>query len=321
MLGLVHSFSDRIKTGIHRQYDYVKHKVTSIVYIITVFIVILWLSVFMYGTFYYTYVPSFSRVEHVHLEFSVCDDGVGMCSFPTANLSLLKEGEDEVFARGQIYSIILGIELPESPQNQNLGNFMVKLDLYNHAGKTITSVSRLAILHFRSMLLRIMDTFTFSPFLLFGWMEQRQSLSVEFFSKYQDDSYNPAIGAVIQVMSRKIDLYSTKLFIQAHFTGYRYILFHWPVFSAVFGISFNFVALLFIFTLSWYQFGRNDVSKSEFDMEPVDKPWARSELEPESGSGSVTPQLVGLQDDEETELLSTNRAEDSILECHTALQQ
>ncbi|XP_060063712.1 seipin-like [Ylistrum balloti] len=221
MLGRVRSYIDRIKSGLHRHFDYVKYKVTTILYIFTVFVVILWLAIFMYGTFYYTYVPAFSRVEPVHLEFSVCDDGVGMCSYPTANLSLLKEGEDEVFARGQTYSILLKIELPESPQNQNLGMFMVKLDLYNHAGKTVTSVSRFAILHFRSMLLRIMDTFFFCPFLLFGWMEQRQSLVVEFFSKYHDDSYNPAIGAVIQIMNKKIDLYSTKLFIQAHFTGYR----------------------------------------------------------------------------------------------------
>ncbi|XP_069117158.1 seipin-like [Argopecten irradians] len=307
MLGTIGNFSDRIKASLSRRFDYVKHKVASIVYIITVSVVILWLSVFMYGTFYYTYLPSFSRVEQVHLEFRVCDEGIGMCSFPTANLSLLRDGEDEVFARGQSYSVILEIQLPESPQNQNLGNFMVKLDLYNHLGKTITSISRLAILHYRSMLLRIMDTFTFSPLLLFGWMEQRQSLSVEFFSRYQDDSYNPTVGAVIQVMSKKIDLYSTKLFIQAHFTGYRYILFHWPVFSAVFGISFNFLALTFIFALSWYQFGRSDNTKEEFDTEHFDQPRTRRELE----QGQMIPELVGNVDDDDTD--------DSILECRTTL--
>ncbi|OWF51453.1 Seipin [Mizuhopecten yessoensis] len=264
---------------------------------------------------------------------SVGEDGVGICSFPTANISLLKEGEDEVFTRGQIYSIILEVELPESPQNQNLGMFMVKLDLYNHVGRTIASASRSAILHFKSMLLRILDTFVFSPFLLFGWMEQRQSLFVELFTKYHDDSYNPAIGAVIQIMSKKIDLYSTKLHIQAQFTGYRYILFHWPVFSAMFGISFNFFALTFICGLSWYQFGSRNVSQLDLMKEKKHKNKEQHrqkvqakrdrEQEPMLGSGRMVPDLVGLQDmdGDETELLSTDRTDVSIPECDTALRQ
>lgn len=41
--------------------------------------------------------------------------------------------------------------------------------------------------------------------------------------------------------------------IYAKFTGLRYVLYHWPVFSAIFGISTNLVMLLFIALLSWYQ--------------------------------------------------------------------
>ena len=45
-----------------------------------------------------------------------------------------------------------------------------------------------AILHYRSELLRIMDTFVFSPLLLFGFAEQKQMINIEFYTNYIDDS-------------------------------------------------------------------------------------------------------------------------------------
>lgn len=44
------------------------------------------------------------------------------------------------------------------------------------------------MLHYRSELLRIMDTFVFSPLLLSGFVEQKQFLTVEFYNNYIDDS-------------------------------------------------------------------------------------------------------------------------------------
>lgn len=44
------------------------------------------------------------------------------------------------------------------------------------------------MLHYRSELLRIIDTFVFSPLLLSGFVEQKQFLTVEFYNNYIDDS-------------------------------------------------------------------------------------------------------------------------------------
>lgn len=42
------------------------------------------------------------------------------------------------------------------------------------------------------------------------------------------------------------------LHITAHFTGLRYIMFHWPVLSAFLGVSTNLFFILIICLLSWY---------------------------------------------------------------------
>lgn len=109
------------------------------------------------------------------------------------------------------------------------------------------------MLRYRSELLRIMDTFVFSPLLLFGFAEQKQMINLEFFTNYIDDSYNPATGIIVEVQSLNVQLYSIVLNIYAKFTGLRYFLYHWPTFSAFFGITTNLVMLLFIAILSWYQ--------------------------------------------------------------------
>ncbi|XP_014679748.1 PREDICTED: seipin-like, partial [Priapulus caudatus] len=66
--------------------------------------------------------------------------------------------------------------------------------------------------------------------------------------------YKPAHGAYIEVQSKHIHIYSAVLVVHAYFTGVRYILFNYPIFSAVFGISFNMTFLSMIALLSWYQF-------------------------------------------------------------------
>ncbi|XP_062574407.1 seipin-like [Saccostrea cucullata] len=161
-------------------------------------------------------------------------------------------------------------ELPESPINKELGMFMVKLQLYNKAGEFVASSSRSIILHYRSELLRILDTFVFSPLLLSGFAEQKQSLTVEFYNSYIDDSYNPAVGAYIEVQNRRIQIYSATLKIHAHFSGLRYMLFYWPILSAAIGTSLNMCLLSFITLLSWYQlyYGGGNGNSNSIEYEP-----------------------------------------------------
>ncbi|XP_048736463.1 seipin-like isoform X1 [Ostrea edulis] len=256
-----------------------KNIVTRIAVIIAVFVILLWFSAFLYGSFYFAYMPPVSLIKRVNLQFKICDDGVEICSYPADNITLVNEGQSEVFARGEAYSIILETELPESPINKELGMVMVKLQLYDKTGQTVACSSRSVMLHYRSELLRIIDTFVFSPLLLSGFAEQKQSLNVDFYRNYIDDSYNPAIGAYIEVQNLKIQIYSATLKIHAHFTGLRYMLFHWPLLSAAIGTTLNMCLLSFMALLSWYQIYYSRGNGNSFEYEPDRKPKDRSEME------------------------------------------
>uniref|UniRef100_A0A672Q3L7 Seipin n=1 Tax=Sinocyclocheilus grahami TaxID=75366 RepID=A0A672Q3L7_SINGR len=223
-----------------------------------VLVLLLWVSIFLYGSFYYSYMPSVSFSTPVHFfyrHYWNCDasDSV-LCSFPMANVSVLKNGRDQVMMSGQAYRISLELEMPESPVNEQLGMFMVKMSCYTTDGTVVQSVSRSTMLHYRSNLLQTMSTLLFSPLLLTGVSEQKQLIEVELFPDFKSDLYQPAVGAVIEIQSRKVQIYSAQLRIHAFFTGIRYLLHNFPVMSAIVGVASNFTFLSVIVLFSYLQF-------------------------------------------------------------------
>lgn len=107
---------------------------------------------------------------------------------------------------GQPYKIHLDLEMPESPTNKELGiilfllyifiskrkfyivgMFMVCADFRGKYGKLITHSCRSAMLHYKSSLLHTIHTLLFSPFFLFGTAEEKQHVTVELFTEFQED--------------------------------------------------------------------------------------------------------------------------------------
>ncbi|CAJ1057340.1 seipin-like [Xyrichtys novacula] len=221
-----------------------------------VLLLLLWVSIFLYGSFYYSYMPTVSFSTPVHFYYtSDCDASEsGLCSFPKANISFMKNEKDQVMANGQPYRISLELVMPESPVNEHLGMFMVKMSSYTKGGKPVASVGRSTMLHYRSSLLQTMATLLFSPFLLTGMTEQKQLIEVELFSDYKTNAYLPTVGAVIEVQSKRVQIYSAQLRIHAYFTGIRYVLYNFPLTSAVVGVATNFAFLSVIVLFSYLQF-------------------------------------------------------------------
>lgn len=219
-------------------------------------VLLLWVSIFLYGSFYYSYMPTVSFSTPVHFYYaSDCDTSEsGLCSFPTANISFMKNERDQVMAYGQPYRVSLELEMPESPVNEQLGMFMVRMSCYTKGGKTVSSVGRSTMLHYRSSLLQTLSTFLFSPFLLTGISEQKQLIEVELYSDYKTNAYQPTVGAVIQIHSKRVQIYSAQLRIHAYFTGIRYVLYNFPLTSAVIGVATNFAFLSVIVLFSYLQF-------------------------------------------------------------------
>lgn len=58
-------FQDTTKKGFFK----LKNAIITFIVVIFVFIVLLWLSIFLYGSFYYSYMPTESYILPVHLNF------------------------------------------------------------------------------------------------------------------------------------------------------------------------------------------------------------------------------------------------------------
>uniref|UniRef100_A0A668AGB3 Seipin n=1 Tax=Myripristis murdjan TaxID=586833 RepID=A0A668AGB3_9TELE len=207
--------------------------------VLSIISLLLWTAAFLYGSFYYSYMPkaAFSTPVHYYLRCTF------PCSYPMANVSLIGNDKKQVLTFGQPYQISLELEMPESPTNQQLGMFMIKMTCYSAEGKRVGSSARSGMLRYRSEILRTMGTLLFLPALLAGVTEQRQNLEVELFSDYTDDPYAPSVNAIIEIMSSKVEIYSSQLNIHAHYSGLRYLLFNFPVTSALVGVSSNFIFL------------------------------------------------------------------------------
>ncbi|KAM6953347.1 seipin-like [Aplochiton taeniatus] len=220
---------------------------------LTSLLLLLWTASFLYGSFYYSYMPKATYSTPVHYYYRTdCESSASyLCSFPIANVSLLRHGKKQVMSYGQPYRITLELEMPESPANQEIGMFMVRITCYSREGRHIDSSSRSTMLRYRSGLLRTLGTLLFFPAFLTGASTERQLVEVELFSEYTDNSYNPAIGAIVEIQSNQVQIYSAQLYIYAHFTGLRYILFHFPLMSATVGVTTNFVFLGMVLVVSY----------------------------------------------------------------------
>lgn len=227
----------------------------------------LWISIFLYVAFYYTYMPNVTHVRPVHLQFKSCDENLGVCSFPSAHVQLTRRSH--MLMSSQAYRIKLLLEVPESQINKDLGMFMVCAQMRAAGGVLVSSSCRSTMLRHRSRLHQIMRTLAYAPLLIAGINEEKQLLQVELFTDFQDDPNHPVTDAYVELQSRFVQVLSCELQIEAHFTGLRYVMYYWPKTSALIGISSNlfFVSLLFI--LSWYhlQDGLPDFVKDKLGIE------------------------------------------------------
>ncbi|CAL8356726.1 unnamed protein product [Merluccius merluccius] len=195
---------------------------------------LLWMSSFIYGSFYYSFMPKAAY------------------SIPVMWL-------------GQAYRISLELEMPDSPTNQQLGMLMVRMTCYSkeegrmassaHSVSQLPSASstRFTMLRYSSDLLRTLSTLLFLPGFLSGMAQQTQRLEVELFSDYTEDPFSPSVEAMVEVLSSEVQIYSAQLHIYADFTSLRYLLYHYPVMSALVGVSSN---LVFLSVLLFYSYMR-----------------------------------------------------------------
>jgi len=244
----------RTRSQAEKLVDRVQHMIYNSIATLLTFALIVALSLFFYGTFYYAFMP-FQVHEHpVNLHFQPCEDSPGVCSNPGATLELNKKIK---LMTGQPYSISLRLEVPESAVNQDLGMFMSCMDI-ELQDKTKQSSCQSSILQFRSSFLIYLETLAFSPFLVSGTSSQKQYINVNYFPRFYDDPHNPASKASILIQSKFLQIYRSTVLIHAEFSGLRHILYHHPWLSTFIGVTANFILLSTIILISWSRLFTND---------------------------------------------------------------
>ncbi|EDX01352.2 uncharacterized protein Dyak_GE16266, partial [Drosophila yakuba] len=153
---------------------------------------------------------------------------------------------------GQAYKVIVNFKMPESPQNLELGMFMVCAEMRDYDSMLRGHSCRSAMMRYRSPLIRMISTWALSPLYVLGWKEEFQQVPVEIFSRYLEERQHPITDVYVEILSPPIQFYTVTLHIVADFTGLRYIMFNWPVLSAIVAISTNLFFILVVFLLSWY---------------------------------------------------------------------
>ncbi|XP_033104708.1 seipin-like [Anneissia japonica] len=237
-------------------YFWLRDTVVKITFVVSIIALLFWISTFFYGSFYYAYMPTAIHSRPVYFNFSPCEryHGSEECYFPYANLTFVTKPYTQQFLmRGQSYNIFLQMDVPQSPTNENLGMFMIKLELFASGGKIVEKSARPALIKYRSPLLKYIEVLFLSPFLMTGYKNEKEGLTVELFDNFIDNAYHPIVGANLMIQARRIEMYTASLEVYARFSGLRYFMFFWPISSAFFGIVGFFTLLSFITALSWYR--------------------------------------------------------------------
>lgn len=227
-----------------------KNIILRLIVVVLVGFSIVWASIFMYAYFYYSYMPTVSHVKNVYLNYRDCQSEKDCLQYPTDTVILTQK--QQILMVGQPYRITLNLEMPESEQNGQTGMFTVCAVMHDHTSEHSTKSCRLSMLHYRSDLLKMIRTVVLAPLLILGYREEKQSVSVELFTHFEDSQAHPVTSVEITILSRDIQFYAAQLHISANFSGLRYLMFNWPILSAVIGIATNLFFILIVCLLSWY---------------------------------------------------------------------
>jgi len=250
----------------------------SVLSTILTVVLVLAVSVFLYGTFYYAYMPVEMHNLPVHLQFQPCQDSTTRCSNPTAKIALKR---NQKLLQGQPFSISLTLQIPDSPVNEDLGMFMSCLTISSTKGEQIGESCKSSISEYRSPLLRTLETFSFSPALLTGWSAQKQEVHINYFSNFQTDPHTPAEVVTVEIHSKHLQIAEASLQIHAELNGLRHLMYRHPWFSSFLGISSNIIILSSIILMSWASFLQPEETEDRTARDTSDDNMSHDEIQAE----------------------------------------
>jgi len=257
--------------------DQYSHMAASLLSTALTMSLVLAVSVFLYGTFYYAYMPVELVNMPLSLEFEPCEGQTSArCTFPTATVAL---GGKQQMLQGQVYSITMLLEVPDSPDNEGLGMFMACMNVTGQDGASIARSCKSSISQYRSPLLRGIETLAFAPGHMIGWAEQKQSIPVTFFSTFHPDPHAVVRAFHVEIKSKLVQVAQATLHIEASLTGLRHLMYRHSWFSALLGVGTNILILMTIIGVSWTRFRLAGAATSMENFEEEMEEEVESEVE------------------------------------------
>ena len=170
------------------------------------------------------------------------------CSNSESNLSK----SSIVFTRGQLYEVIVHLDLPDCVQNRDLGMFQVEVSFHSKDKLEISTSSRKVIMPYKSNIQRLASGILKLPSLLFAASyPETQLVKVPVFDHFMDDPTHAAHYMKVVVQSRFVHIESCSVEVHAVFRGLRYYLYNYPVLCGVCGTLLNMCAILSVLIAAW----------------------------------------------------------------------
>ena len=189
------------------------------------------------------------------------------------------------------------LEVPDSPGNEGLGMFMACMNVTGQDGVAIARSCKSSISQYRSPMLRSIETLAFAPGLMIGWVEQKQSIPVTFFTTFHPDPHAVVRAFHVEVKSKLVQVAHASLHIEASLTGLRHLMYRHSWCSALLGVGTNIFILMTIIGVSWTRFRLGGASSTESfaadEVEDEMKTEVENIVEVEEPSSTAPPQDEG----------------------------
>ncbi|KAJ1668878.1 hypothetical protein IW140_000056 [Coemansia sp. RSA 1813] len=189
-------------------------------------------SITLYGIFYKLYVPQLMHESPVYFQYPTENTGVNT----TARVTFVPETDYKFLSTSQAYTVSLDMDVPTSETNQQLGNFMVYLEMQTRRGVVVGQSARPAIMPYRSRVVRLLQTAVRAVPLALGLSRETDVLHVELVDVLYDRHFSPITSARI-ALSKPLQVYGARLVICAQFSGLRYWMYYWRLPTAIVFVS------------------------------------------------------------------------------------
>lgn len=183
--------------------------------------------------------------------FRSCEDKAGLCSFPEANVYLLKPNGQLLLENGVSYGFDVDFVFYDSRTNRDAGMFLLVLKFENQENKIYKLFQKSATIPYHSRIVRWIRTVLFLPFFIFDWSQETVHLSVKFLDDFQINPYDSIVSLKLELQHTFLQIARAKLKIMANLFGVRYYLYYWPITSTSILFSIIVGCLLSLSTIYW----------------------------------------------------------------------